>query len=62
MFDIAYLIEASITTAEIERKKTWSKIAHLDLAKTWGLAEMFYITRLNEIKKYWSIMYGTHGG
>lgn len=61
MFDIAYIVEATIAAAEIERKKTWSKIAHLDLAKMWGLAEMFYIGRLNEIKKYYSIMYNTHG-
>ena len=62
MFDIAYTVEATIAAAEIEREKTWSEIAHLDLAKTWGLAEMFYISHLNDIKKYWSIMYGTHGG
>ena len=62
MFDVAYRVEASIAAAEIERNKTWSKIEHLDLAKTWGLAEMFYIDYLDEIKKYWSIMYGTHGG
>ena len=62
MFDIAYIAEATIAAAEIEREKTWSEIDHLDLAKTWGLAEMFYISHLNEIKNYWSIMYGTHGG
>ena len=62
MFDIAYEIEASIAAAKIEVEKTWSKIMHLDLSKTCGLAEMFYITDLEEIKKYWSIMYGTHGG
>lgn len=62
MFDVDYVVEASIAAAEIEIEKTWSKIMHLDLAKTWGLAEMFYITDLKEIKKYWSIMYGTHGG
>ena len=61
MFDIAYITEATITAADIEYNKTWSKIAHLDLRKTWVLAEMFYIGHLNEIKKYWSIMYGTHG-
>lgn len=61
MFDVAYIVEASIAAAEIELEKTWNKVAYLDLAKTWGLAEMFYIYRLNEIKKYWSIMYGTHG-
>lgn len=61
MFDIAYLPEATIAATEIEREKTWHKIAHLDLAKTWGLAEMFYISHLNEYKKYYSIMYGTHG-
>lgn len=61
MFDVDYVVEASIAAAEIEIEKTWSKIMYLDLAKTWGLAEMFYITDLKEIKKYWSIMYGTHG-
>lgn len=63
MFDVAYTVEASIDAAEIEYNKTWSKIASLDLKKQFaGYIEMLYLSRLCLIKKYWLIMYGTHGG
>lgn len=63
MFDIAYLPEATIEAAGIEKSKMWEKILKLDLSKPLaGFAEMLEIGRYADIIVYWSLIYNTHGG
>lgn len=63
MFDIAYLVEASITASEILRDRSWKKIFDCDLTKpfTGAFFHCLNIDRYNNLIMYWSIMYGTHG-
>ena len=60
MFDIAYLNEATISAATIEKEKLWQKIL-----KTDNRFKMFClgldIERLVDFIEYSSIMFYTHG-
>lgn len=63
MFDIAYLPEATIEAARIEKSKLWEKILKLDLSKQLaGFVEMMDLVRYDEIIVYWGFIYNTHGG
>lgn len=63
MFDIAYLPEASIEAAGIEKSKMWEKILKLDLSKPLaGFAEMKDINLCEYFISYWGFIYNTHGG
>lgn len=63
MFDIAYLPEASVEAARIEKSKLWEKILKLDLSKQLaGFAEMMDINRCEYFIAYWGFIYNTHGG
>lgn len=63
MFDIAYLVEASITAAQILKDRAWSKILCCDLTNHFGEAfiNCMDLARYDNVLVYWSIMYGTHG-
>lgn len=63
MFDIAYLVEANITLAEILRDRAFTKVLGSDLTKPFGDAfiHCMDLARYNNVLAYWSIMYGTHG-
>ena len=63
MYDEAYLVEASITAAEILKDRAWSKILGRDLTKPFGepFINCMDLAWYNNIIVYWSIMYGTHG-
>ena len=63
MFDVAYLPEASIEAARIEKSKLWEKILKLDLSKPLaGFAEMMGINRCGYFIDYWGFIYNTQGG
>lgn len=63
MFDIAYLPEASIEAARIEKSKLWEKILNTDLSKPLaGFVEMMSINRCDFFIAYWGFVYNTHGG
>ena len=63
MFDVAYLPEASVESAMIEKSKLWKKIFKLDLSKPLaGFAEMLEMGRYNDLIVYWDFIYNTHGG
>ena len=63
MFDVAYLPEASVEAAIIEKNKLWKKIFKLDLSKPLaGFAEMLEINRCEFFIAYWGFIYNTHGG
>ena len=63
MFDIAYLPEATIEAAGIEKSKMWEKILKLDLSKPLaGFVEMIDISRCNYFIAYWGFIYHTHRG
>lgn len=63
MFDIAYLPEASVEAARIEKSKLWDKILKLDLSKPLaGFVEMMDINRCEYFISYWGFIYNTHGG
>lgn len=63
MFDVAYLPEASIEAARIEKNKMWKKILTLDLSKPMaGFTEMMYSAKCDTVIFYWGLIYYTHGG
>ena len=63
MFDIAYLPEASVETARMEKSKLWEKILKLDLSKPLaGFVEMMEMVRYDDFIVYWGFIYNTHGG
>ena len=63
MFDVAYLPEASVEAARIEKSKLWDKILKLDLSKPLaGFVEMMDINQCEYFISYWGFIYNTHGG
>lgn len=63
MFDIAYLPEASIEAARMEKSKLRDKALEEDLSKPFAaLVEIFEINRCNNAIAYWDFIYYTHGG
>lgn len=63
MFDVAYLPEASVEAARIEKSKLWEKILKSDKSKPLAcFAEMMIINRYDYFIAYWGFIYNTHGG
>lgn len=62
MFDIAYKAEATIEFAKKEYKEIWDEIPEkIEIGNREQLRKMFYCKYLENVIKYWSIMYETHG-
>lgn len=62
MFDIAYEAQATIEAATILRNREWDLLKKLDIGQPMvGFFEGVFIMRMDNIIKYWSIMYSTHG-
>ena len=63
MFDVAYLPEASVEAARIEKSKLWDKILKSDLSKPLaGFTEMLEMCRYNDFIAYYGLIYNIHGG